>query len=125
VQEGRDASAACCGRPGPSSFAPIGSTSHRPSYEPAEPALAETHRTLIELRDKVYAHTDTDGGRDASLTVETPSPVELPGRADFMRREEWRPLAREALPTILELCRVQGARFSEDAGRIHLAFEGP
>src|SRR6478672_2194914 len=80
---------------------------NRAEYEPAEPHLAELHRALIAHRDNVYAHTDKKSKRTAALIIETPSPVELPGRVDFVRQEGWEPLPREALPAVVELCLVQ------------------
>ncbi len=98
---------------------------NRAEYEPVEPHLAELHRALIAHRDKVYAHTDKEGGRNATLLVETPSPVELPGRVDFVRQEDWEPLPRQELPAVVELSLLQRERFHREAAKIHLALVGP
>jgi hypothetical protein len=92
-------------------------------YEPTDPQLADLHRTLYQLRNEVYAHTDKHGGRSASLAVQTP--VELPGTVNFVRHDEWLPLPREALPAALELFSTQRERFHEEAGKIQLWLDGP
>jgi hypothetical protein len=96
---------------------------NREEYEPSAAPLAELHRTLCQLRDEVYAHTDKTGGRSASLLVN--APVRLPGRIDFVRHEEWKPLSRAALPAALELFELQRQRFHEEAGKIQLYLDGP
>lgn len=97
---------------------------NRDTYEPPDPRLAELHKELFNVRDKVYAHTDKEGGRSATVLVRT-SPVELPGTVDFYRQEDWVPMPREVLPVALELFEVQRKRFHNEAGKIQLWLDGP
>jgi len=97
---------------------------NRDTYEPGDSVLAELHRTLCKVRDKVYAHTDKTGGRSATVLVQT-QPIELPGRVDFLRQEDWEPMPREALPVALVLFRVQRKRFHDEAGKIQIWLDGP
>ena len=96
----------------------------RNTYEPTDPVLAELHKVLCKLRDKVYAHTDKDGGRSAAVLVRT-DPVELPGRVEFLRQEDWVPMPRDSLPVALELVEIQGTRFHNEAGTLKLWVDGP
>lgn len=93
----------------------------RAEYEPADPTLAQMHRQLIYLRDQVYAHTDKPNrsGRSAGVSI-TSLPEQVPGRVDFMREEEWVPLPRGLLPTMLELFNHQRDMFHEKAGKMAL-----
>jgi hypothetical protein len=84
----------------------------RNTYEPTDPVLAELHKVLCKLRDKVYAHTDKDGGRSAAVLVRT-DPVELPGRSNFSGRKIGLPMPRDSLPVALELVDIQRTRFPQ------------
>ncbi len=57
--------------------------------------------------------------------IETPVPIQLPGRVDFTRQEEWHPFPREVLPVALEVLRVQRQRFHSEAGKVQLWLDGP
>lgn len=84
-------------------------------YVPDEPELAELHRSLHELRDKVYAHTDKDGGRSGSTTSTTP----VPGVGTALGyTTEWLPLDRKWLPNAIELFSIQETRFVIEAHEI-------
>ena len=81
-------------------------------------------RCCVDLRDKMYAHTDKDTGRTAGLGVESATGLGnldgLPVSIGFMRNEEWLPFPREALPDALRLFDQQRERFHTEAAKIHL-----
>jgi hypothetical protein len=70
------------------------------------------HHGLIDLRNKVYAHTDAESGR-------TPGPpilVELtPGASEVTHSEGWWPFPRSWLPHVVGLCDEQTERFYREA----------
>jgi hypothetical protein len=83
-------------------------TLDRDEYRPVDPALAEIHDLLIETRDSRYAHTDKDGGREATLTLLLRSGLEA------MR---WNRLLLPSLriPEAIALCDEQRDRFRDAA----------
>jgi hypothetical protein len=84
---------------------------------------------LLRLRDKVYAHTDKDSGRDA--TMEITAATGLGGRELYgiepafglKATEEWLPFPREAIPDALKLFDAQRDRFRREAAEIQIAFD--
>jgi hypothetical protein len=98
------------------------------TYEPLDPELAEIHRQLCKLRDKVYAHTDKDGGRSASVTVQSATGLGnlggLPGKIGLIATEEWQPFPRAAIPSAIRLFEGQHARFQHEASLIAIELAG-
>ena len=72
-------------------------------FEPSDPGLAEVHRMLLSHRDKVYAHTDKDGGRLAGLNL----PDEGVGTSVW---EQWVPFPRDAVPVSVSAALVSRRR---------------
>jgi hypothetical protein len=81
-------------------------------YVPEDVQLAKLHAFVLDLRDKVYAHTDKQSGRDAEILFATGSEgtPEVSGL-----RDEWIPFPRAAIPSALALFELQGKRFVDDA----------
>jgi hypothetical protein len=85
------------------SFAPKKGTEHR-----------KIHDVLWRLRQKVYAHTDSGGGRSIeNLAVEIDGEI-----AHVTHVERWHPLDRRLLPAIRRLCEEQGTRLRLEAVRL-------
>jgi hypothetical protein len=81
-------------------------------YMPEDAQLAELHALLLDLRDKVYAHTDKDSGRGAEIMLETGADgaLEISGL-----RDEWIPFPRVAIPSACALFELQAERFLNEA----------
>jgi hypothetical protein len=90
------------------------------AHEPTDRALAALHRKLCWLRDKRYAHTDAESGRDASLEAQAETGFgDLRGvPATYWRNESWLPLECDFLDQIPKLARVQAQTFLHRAGEI-------
>ena len=74
----------------------------------------ELHNVLMNLRQKVYAHTDLESGRSlAKLVIEVEGDV-----AHVEHVETWHPLDRDLLDPIRELCTAQEDRLRLEATRI-------
>lgn len=73
---------------------------------PADGAARRLHEQLIDLRNKVYAHTDEEIDarqiEDVSSIAGVPGPYFVPA---------WHPLNEEVLPAIQQLTESQKARF--------------
>lgn len=69
---------------------------------PEDPGDRAVHDQLLIRRDQVYAHTDRTDARDI---------IDVFGEGTFA--EQWRPLAREALPRIIRLAARQQTRFRD------------
>jgi hypothetical protein len=72
-----------------------------------ESGLGELHRRLRRMRDKVYAHTDEEGGRDVTVR-------DLGPGTSFIT-EGWEPLPRDCLPSVIALAEGQADRFRAEA----------
>ena len=57
---------------------------------------AYRHATRKRLRDKIYAHTDKASGREASVEITIEREIVTLGR-----REQWPPVPRELLPSVI------------------------
>jgi hypothetical protein len=61
----------------------------RTEYEPSDSRLADIHHTLYALRDSVYAHTDRESGRSASIRLVNEiggtDPATIPAAREFLR----------------------------------------
>lgn len=75
-------------------------------WYPIDPAHRAMHDKLRDLRDQVFAHNDITDKRGI---VDAGAMLGLPGSF----AEEWMPLNREALPTLIQMCAAQRAQFSE------------
>ena len=72
------------------------------------------HDTLWNLRQKVYAHTDVEGGRSIQdLSVEIKGDV-----ANVKHVERWHPLDRDLLDSIRALCTEQEGSLRLEAVRL-------
>jgi hypothetical protein len=72
-----------------------------------ESGLGELHRRLRRMRDKVYAHTDEEAGRDVTVR-------DLGPGTSFIT-EGWEPLPRDWLPSVIALAEGQADRFRAEA----------
>jgi len=74
----------------------------------------ELHDVLMNLRQKVYAHTDLESGRSLAKLV-----IEVEGDATHVEHvERWHPLDSDLLNPIRELCNTQEERLRLEATRI-------
>jgi hypothetical protein len=80
-------------------------------YEP-DPPLAELHQTIIDFRNKVYAHTDKLSGRDYEITLQDGDPSRWQVR--FHRHL----FPRSRLSEALALFEFQRGRFHREAVQI-------
>jgi len=82
-------------------------------------AQRQLHDVLLQLRQKVYAHTDLESGRSIrELTLEFEGDT-----AHVKHAESWHPLDRDLLDPIRELCREQGSKLRLEAVRFHGAIK--
>jgi hypothetical protein len=77
------------------------------------------HDALLQLRKKVYAHTDVESGRSiGDITINFGERGDI---AHVTHRESWHPLDRQLLDSIRELCESQHSRFGLEGTRLALA----
>lgn len=76
----------------------------------------ETHDRVIRLRNKVYAHTDIESGRDATIVVTTDDDGN-PQLAGYW--EQWTPLEGVSVPDLIGLAAYQRERFRAEARVLH------
>jgi hypothetical protein len=74
---------------------------------PEDDDLRELHWELKTVRDKVYAHTDEEAGREVN--------VREMGGGSHVITETWDPLPSDWLPDVIALAQVQHARFLDEA----------
>ena len=82
------------------------------NYVPTNPPDSIRHADMHWLRDKLYAHTDKEGGRGGSvqfLGVEE-------GRLNFMGQEESPTISRAAIPELADFFDRRRKEFLRDAG---------
>lgn len=82
-----------------------------PEYAPSTSPDAELHQDLCYRRDKIYAHTDKDSGRTASIKI-------LSGAGDVSNlqwEQGWNAYPRELIPPVIDLFQRQHDRFIADA----------
>ncbi|MEO5576453.1 MAG: hypothetical protein ABIR67_15125 [Gaiellaceae bacterium] len=100
----------------------------REEYRPRDAELAQMHDELITLRDRAYAHTDKQSGRDVTMTITATTGFQEgakePAKLDMTWREEWLPLSREAIPAAITLCEGQRAGLREEAAQIQATLDG-
>jgi len=87
-------------------------------YEPDR----RLHEELMTLRDKVYAHTDDESGREIAnynLTEDAEA-----GTAEISYLIGRIPIDRERLPLVIGLCERQEDRFKRAAIRLHFMLTG-
>jgi hypothetical protein len=84
------------------------------------PAPESVHTELKRLRDKVYAHTDAASERSASTQAATREGDVV----EVQWREQWRPLSREALPTLIAHFEHLGDAYRTEAATIHVQLHG-
>jgi len=85
-------------------------------YVPRAGVAGELHRGLHELRNKVYAHSDKESGRSASMkTVATNAGIET-----ISYGSSWWAFPVEDLHAVQALCYDQRQRFLTDAAAIHV-----
>lgn len=85
-------------------------------WAPTPPELVPFHDLLLAARDSVYAHNDRTAARtirDVSELVDLTDECPPDGATIFA--EEWIPIRRDALPTIVLMAQAQGARFFLEA----------
>lgn len=98
-------------------------------YAPADGSLVPLHRMLRDLRDRVYAHTDKNSGRDAAMEITAATGLggsELYGiqpAFGLQARESWLPFPREAIPDALSLFDAQRERFRREAAEIQIRLD--
>jgi hypothetical protein len=88
-------------------------------YEPKVGSAGDLHRALKQLRKKVYAHSDKESGRRASMkTVATSAGIET-----ISSGSSWWAFRVENLHAVQALCHYQRQRFLTDAEAIHVDLE--
>jgi hypothetical protein len=96
-------------------------------FAPADPDARRLHEYLLELRDTVYAHTDKNSGRTATIDVISATGLGnlggLPVSFGTEVWEEWLPLPREWIPAMQSLFREQQNRLREEAAAIQLQLD--
>jgi hypothetical protein len=80
-------------------------------WAPQDEGALALHCALIYRRDKTFAHTDRDSGRDA---IDVGSMLGL----ETSYGEEWAPFDEMKLPRIIALCESQRARFRMEIDRL-------
>jgi hypothetical protein len=102
------------GRPSPGAWIQLPN-----KYVPKVGAAGELHRALNQLRKKVYAHSDKESGRSASMkTVATSAGIET-----ISYGSSWWAFRVENLHAVQALCHDQRQRFLKDAAAIHVELE--
>jgi hypothetical protein len=99
---------------------------NRDEYRPDDPAQAQLHDELLTLRDKVYAHTDKEGGRTARIDVTAEIEQGVEGSEINITaevHEQWVPLRREGIPDYRLLIDGQRRRFGREAVDIDSRFD--
>jgi hypothetical protein len=85
-------------------------------YMPESEPWRRLHERLRDLRNEVYAHSDTSSGRSASMTTKSTS-------GDLVTieyRGGWQAFPVEDLPAVQALCYDQRERFRTEAATIHV-----
>lgn len=93
-------------------------------WAPPAPELVPLHDLLLDARNKVYAHNDRTGARgirDVRELVDLED--EWPAAGGTIFAEEWIPIRRDALPTIVLLAKAQAARFIVEAESLRKQLE--
>ena len=89
-------------------------------YVPNGEPDARYHAELKDLRHKVYAHTDQASGRSTSVRAATKE-------GDVVTvewREDFRPLERDALPSLVDFFERLSERYRSEAASIHVQLHG-
>jgi hypothetical protein len=90
------------------------------AYLPTGSPDGRYHSELKVLRDKVYAHTDKTSGRKTSLSA-----AAREGDVVSVRwREDWLPLDREALPSLIDFFERLRDTYRSEAASIHVQLHG-
>jgi hypothetical protein len=76
---------------------------------PEKAAARSLHDQLVDLRDRAYAHTDVDSGREVVDRAE----LFDDGVEGFL--ESWLAMDRAVLPAVADMCRRQEDRFQAAA----------
>ena len=84
-------------------------------------ADAELHEVLMAARNKLYAHTDREGGRRTMARTATQPSQETAGLVEW--REEFLPFPRGYIPEVLDLCSRQAERFRGQAAAIQVLLD--
>jgi hypothetical protein len=96
-------------------------------YRPADPEQSELHGDLLDLRDKVYAHTDRDSGRTARIEITSATGLGnlggLPASLAAQVHEQWIPLSRAKIPGYRILIEGQAQRFGVEAAGIQMQLD--
>jgi hypothetical protein len=71
---------------------------------------SELHRTLRNLRNQAYAHTDETSGRIGDVR-----PLSVGDQVHHVTGESWWAFPREWIPEIVKLCIEQSVRFIKAA----------
>jgi hypothetical protein len=79
------------------------------------------HFALIDLRMRVYAHTDVDSGREIGPQLEVETQL---GDRDARWMEEYWAFPRTWIPHVIELCDEQGERFRVSAAELDARISG-
>jgi hypothetical protein len=85
-------------------------------FAPQNGVYRAIHTTMLDLRDKAHAHSDTTSG--ARGIFPDPDAVPIEGWADSWA-EQWISFDRELLQAVVQLCEVQGTAFSQAAKKAH------
>jgi hypothetical protein len=84
----------------------------RDHWAPAEAALRALHYELIDLRNRVWAHTDADSHHRLVRFIEE---HEVPGRDEGFWAVQWPAPTTEELPLVLSLLERQISRANTEA----------
>jgi hypothetical protein len=84
----------------------------RKKWRPEDPVGRDVHEALCEMRNRVYAHTDPDGGRRVWASFDVSETGEVEGVSVGVA---WNPIRDTDLLTVIETCDRQAARFEAAA----------
>jgi hypothetical protein len=84
-------------------------TLSRDKFRPADPRLAELHKSLLALRKTRYAHTDEQSGREPIIDLQAEYPY---------AGERYVPFPRADVPDVLRLFEIQDSQFMEKAAAL-------
>jgi hypothetical protein len=89
-------------------------------FTPRDAPDADFHKQLVELRHRVYAHTDKASGRRATMNLE----AHTGGVWTYAYREEWVPVDRRQLPRLVAFFERQRDLFRKEAAYIQWQLDG-
>jgi hypothetical protein len=91
-----------------------------PTEESADPGDRELFELLKAFRDKVFAHSDKEGGRQAGpVTIDAGPEI-----VNLSWTEAWYPFPRDRLPEVIDLCERLSEEMRILAGKVEVMLAG-